>query len=175
MEKLRWIAGDWSYGSRNRRPADPGRLDIGYVALFLGLRVNELVVARMAEKGFADIRESHGYVIQHLIDEERSITELAVRMEVTQQAASKAVAELLRLGVIEASAGQDRRAKRIRLSRRGWRAVKLSRRVRAQIERRLIRALGARQYAMGKRILLDCLDELGGVERIKGRRIRPAS
>jgi hypothetical protein len=53
----------------------------------LGLRINELVAARLAAEGFGNVKESHGYVIQHLIDEDRSITELANRMEVSQQAA----------------------------------------------------------------------------------------
>lgn len=163
--------------SRQGRPAPvvPAGLDLGYLALFLGLRFNELVAAQLAGKGFGDIRESHGYVIQHLIDQDRTITELAGRMEVTQQAASKVVAELIKLGALEVAVARDRRTKRIRLSRRGWRAVKLARKVRAQIEKRLMKAVGLTRYDEAKRILLRALDELGGVERIQSRRIRPAS
>ena len=152
----------------------PARLDLAYLGLFLGLRVNELVTERMAGKGFGAVRESHGYVIQHLIEKDRSITELAARMEVTQQAASKVVAELLRLGVIEAVAAEDRRSKRIRLSRRGWQAVKIARKLRTQIEGRLITALGADKYEEAKQALLQCLEKMGGTDRIKSRRIRPA-
>jgi len=97
---------------------------------------------------------------------------------VTQQAASKVVAELIKLGAIETSVAavkHDRRTKRIRLSRRGWRAVKLARRVRAQIEKRLVKAVGVTRYDEAKRILLRGLDELGGMERIQSRRIRPSS
>jgi DNA-binding MarR family transcriptional regulator len=153
----------------------PAQLDLGYLGLFLGLRCNELVAARMAGKGFAAVRESHGYVIQHLIDQDRSITELAARMDVTQQAASKVVAELLRLGVIEAVAAEDRRSKRIRLSRRGWRAVKIARKLRERVEGRLVKAVGMDKYDKAKEVLLLCLKELGGMERIKSRRIRPAT
>jgi DNA-binding MarR family transcriptional regulator len=156
-------------------PVDPAVLDLGYVALFVGLRINELVVAHMAAEGFGDVRESHGYLIQHLIEQERSITELADRMEVTQQAASKAVAELLRLGVLEATDAADRRTKRIRLSARGWRSVKLARQKRRQIEKRLVKAVGASKYEEGKKILLRCLGELGGIERIRSRQIRQPS
>jgi DNA-binding MarR family transcriptional regulator len=92
--------------------------DLGYLAFFLGLRVNELVMQRTAKAGFKEVRESHGFVIQHLIESERTITELARRMEVTQQAASKIVAELIRLRVVEAVSAKDRRAKRISLTRR---------------------------------------------------------
>jgi DNA-binding MarR family transcriptional regulator len=107
-----------------------------------------------------------------LIEGGRSITELARRMEVTQQAASKAVAELLRLDVIEAVTGSDRRSKLIRLSKRGWRAVRLARKERVLIERRLIRALGPEKYETARGLLLQSLGETGGIERIKARRIR---
>ena len=153
----------------------PAQLDLGYLGLFLGLRCNELVGARMVAKGFANVRESHGYVIQHLIERDRSITELAERMEVTQQAASKVVAELLRVGAVEAVIAEDRRSKRIRLSRRGWRAVKIARKLRSELEARLVKTLGPGQYAEAKAILVKCLTELGGLERIRSRRIRPAS
>ena len=153
----------------------PASLDLGYLALFLGLRVNEIVAEQVAAKGFANVRQSHGYVIQHLIEQDRTITELAARMEVTQQAASKAVAELLRLELIEVieTAG-DRRAKQIRLSTKGWRSVKQSRKIRAGIEKQLLKATEAARYDEAKRTLVDCLQELGGVERIKTRRIRMA-
>jgi len=158
---------------RGQAPVVPAQLDLGYVALFLGLRVNELVTSRMIKEGFGDVRESHGFLIQHLIEDERSITELARRMEVTQQAASKAVAELLRLGAVEAVGGKDRRFKRIRLSNEGWRCVRTARKVRRQIERRLLKAVGSRKHGEAKGILLECLGELGGLERIRSRRIRP--
>ncbi len=154
----------------------PGRLpplDLGYLALFLGLRVNQLVKERLHAAGFQNVRESHGYLIQHLIDEDRSITELAQRMEVTQQAASKAVAELAELGILDLIPGVDRRAKRVRLSRRGWRVVRLGRKIRRQIESRLIRAAGKEQYDTGKSILSACLEGLGGMDRIRSRRILP--
>ena len=159
--------------SAGNAAVDPARLDLGHVSLFFGMRINELVAARLAAKGFEDVRQSHGYVIQHLIERERSITELAGRMEVTQQAASKVVAELLRLGVVEAASAGDRRAKSIRLSSRGWRCVRLARKARTQIERRLVSVVGAGKYDEAKRILLLCFDELGGMERIRSRRIHP--
>src|SRR5215831_8998182 len=98
------------------RPPLPAGLDLGYLCLFLGLRVNQLVMEHLKAGGFKDVRESHGYVIQHLIEKERSITELAQRMEVTQQAASKVVAELAELGILDMVPSADRRAKKVRLS-----------------------------------------------------------
>jgi DNA-binding MarR family transcriptional regulator len=106
------------------------QLDLPHLAFFLGLRVNELVMGRTLKAGFSGVRESHGYVIEHLIESPRTITgtgELARRLEVTQPAASKMAAELIHLGMVEAIPLKDRRAKRIRLSQRGWRCVQLGR------------------------------------------------
>jgi DNA-binding MarR family transcriptional regulator len=149
-----------------------GQLDLAYLALFVGQRVNELVVSRMKKGGFGSVRESHGYVIQHLIERERSITELARRMEVTQQAASKSVAELIEFGVLEAAEGADKRTKVIRLSKRGWKSVKTSRREREQIDGMLEKAIGKKSYGRVKDGLLACLKELGGAARVRSRRIR---
>src|SRR6185437_5343242 len=132
------------------KSAPPPQPDLGYLGLFLGLRVNEMVRERMHQAGFEKVRDSHGYVIQHLIEKERSITELAQRMEVTQQAASKVVAELVELGVVELSPGADRRSRKVRLSLRGWSIVRLGRQVRKQIENRLIHVAGAEQYESTK-------------------------
>ncbi|HLJ47135.1 MAG TPA: MarR family transcriptional regulator [Bryobacteraceae bacterium] len=149
------------------------RLDLGYAALFLGLRVNELVVERLAAAGFGDVRESHGYVIQHLIESERSITELAERMEVTQQAASKVVAELAEIGILEISSAEDRRAKKVRLSARGWESVRSSRRFRQQLAKRLVAAIGVKEYESARATLLACMEVLGGLPSIRSRRVRP--
>ena len=151
---------------------DLADLDLGHLALFVGLRVNELVIAELTRLGFRHVRESHGYVIQHLIESERSITELARRMEVTQQAASKTVAELVRLGILEESPAEDRRAKRIRLSQQGWKGVHAARRIRAALNRKLKRVLGGREYERSKHALIGCIEELGGTRMIKQRRLR---
>jgi DNA-binding MarR family transcriptional regulator len=112
-------------------------------------------------------------VIQHLVEQDRSITELAQRMEVTQQAASKTVAELAELGIVELSPSDDRRAKTVKLSERGWAGVQFARRARRQIERRLIGAAGAARYSEAKTIVADCLKALGGMQRVRTRRVLP--
>ena len=147
-------------------------LELPYLGLFLGLRVNELVIEQTWKAGFKGVRESHGYVIQHLIESDRTITELAKRMEVTQQAASKIVGGLIHLGLVEAVADKDRRAKRIRLAQRGRNCVQFGRRLRARIEKQLIRSAGRRNYEHAQATVLNCLEVLGGIERIRSRRIR---
>jgi DNA-binding MarR family transcriptional regulator len=127
---------------------------------------------RVRKAGLRDVRESHGYAIQHLIGAERSITELAERMGVTRQAGSKVAAELVGPGVLQVTAGEDRRARRIGLSPDGYNLVKKSRRARMQVHARLVKKLGESKYDSARKIVLECLEIFGGVEAIKDRRIR---
>ena len=148
-------------------------LDTGYLCLFLGLRFNELVTRKLARAGFLHTRESHGYVIQHLIESSRSITELAARLEVSQQAASKTVGEMVALGILELTADErDRRARKVRLSARTWDAVRLSRAERRRLDRHLERKLGTERLNALRSTLTDALGHLGGTERIATRRVR---
>jgi DNA-binding MarR family transcriptional regulator len=151
---------------------DPATLDIAYLGFFLGLRVNELVLEKGAAAGFRGMRESHGYVVQHLIESERSITELAQRMNISQQAASKSIAELAKHGVVESRPAADKRTRRIRLSKRGWDAVRFSRRSRQAIEAQLRRTVGETSYRDARATLIACLDALGGLGQVRARRIR---
>jgi len=147
-------------------------LDLGYLALFLGQRINDIVRECGAASGFPEMRDSYGYVIQHLIESERTITELARRTEVSQQAISKTVAELVRRGIVESVPAADRRTRRIRLSARGWEAVTFARKVRRRLEERLRKDVGPAEYRRAKDVLVNCLRVLGGVQRIRTRRIR---
>jgi DNA-binding MarR family transcriptional regulator len=154
-----------------KQRVEPADLDLAYLGFFLGLRVNELVQKRLASRGFPAARQSHGYIIQHLIEGDRTITDLAHRMEVTQQAASKVVAQMVRLGILESVPGDDRRARNIRLSERGWKSVENARTARRTIEARFVRSIGQRKYGAAQKVLLKLLEELGGFPRIRSRRI----
>lgn len=151
------------------------QLDLGYLGLFLGLRVNEIVRARGAARGFRGMRDSHGYVVQHLVDADRTITELARRMGVSQQAASKSVSELLARGILESLPHDDGRARTIRLSKRGWEAVRFGRKTRRRLEAKLRRDVGTKEYDQARTVLVACLQSLGGVGRVRGRSVRAPS
>jgi len=155
-------------------------LGIGYLGLFLGQRMNEVIIAQSRRRGLPQMRESYGYVIQHLVGKDgrvaRTGSELARRMGVSQQAASKAVAELVRLGVVcivPPPDGADRRAKLLQLTDIGWRGVTEARRARERLERQLEKKLGTARYASIRAALRECLELMGGVERIRNRQIRP--
>ena len=96
------------------------RLDLSLTSLFAGLALAEEVQRRMAAEGFADARFGHGFVFQHLIAGPLPIGDLARAMDVTQQRASKATAELEALGYVRREPDPaDARVRRIALTARG--------------------------------------------------------
>jgi len=158
--------------SKKAAPVEPGTLDLGHLALFVGMRVNELVLDTLHAAGFEGLRYAHGFVFQHLLGGARSIGELAALLEVTQQAASKTIAELEKLGFVEETTSEDARVRRVQLSARGLASVEKSRAARAELEQRFERAHGSRAVENARRLLADVLTSLGGAEAVRTRRIR---
>jgi DNA-binding MarR family transcriptional regulator len=107
-----------------------------------------------------------------LIDGDRTITELAQRMEVSQQAASKSIAELVKHGILESLPHDDGRARKIRLSKRGWEAVRCARRMRKSVDARLQRIVGRKRYDDARAVLIACLKSVGGLDRVRSRKVR---
>ncbi|WP_433337715.1 MarR family winged helix-turn-helix transcriptional regulator [Spirillospora sp. CA-294931] len=153
---------------------EPEDLDTGTLALFAGFAASGHVQDDLAGRGFGDLRFSHGYVFQHLVAGRPTIGELAAKLGMTQQGASKAVVELERLGYAERFADpDDARTRRVRLTPRGRDAVATARRARAALEERLAARFGAGRLAEARALLTEMLDELGGVPAIRRREVRP--
>jgi DNA-binding MarR family transcriptional regulator len=147
-------------------------LGIGQLAFFVGRRLNEIVLERLRAAGHQGVRMSHGYLIQHLVEGDRSVTELARRMGVTQQAASKAVADLAALGYVEGAPNDDARVRIVRLSARGRSMLDETRRIRKSTEAALLRGVpeSARRHA--RHVLVAMLERLGEADTVRGRRVR---
>jgi DNA-binding MarR family transcriptional regulator len=153
-------------------PVEPSTLDLGHLALFVGQAVAASVQQAIEKAGFGGLRFSHGFVIQHLVDEPRTIGELARRMGVSQQAASKVVAELEALGYVERTGDDgDARIRRVGLSRRGRAAIAAGRRARLRLEQRLETRCGAADMAAARDLLSRALTELGGADAVRARRV----
>ena len=73
-----------------------------------GLALVAESLRRLHAAGFPDLRTSHGFVVQHVVDGPRPVGEIAQRMGISQQGASKAVAELVELGYLERTAAAVR-------------------------------------------------------------------
>jgi DNA-binding MarR family transcriptional regulator len=153
---------------------DPQQLDTGTLALFVGHAAALLVQEQLAEQGFGDLRFSHGYVFQCLIDDEPTVGELAAHLGMTQQGASKAVTELERLDYCErVSDAADARIRRVRLTGRGQDAVAAARRARTALDQRLANRFGKQHLAEHRDLLVRLLDELGGTAAVERRAARP--
>jgi DNA-binding MarR family transcriptional regulator len=147
-------------------------IDVVAAALLCGLALNEDVLRRLHERGHPALRFSHGFLVQHLVEGPIPVGALAERMDVTQQAASKAAGELEALGYVERVADpDDARVRRVRLSARGEQAVQATRAVRAEVAAELAERLGGRRVETLRRSLLAALDAAGGMEAVRTRRV----
>ena len=149
-------------------------LDVTLLSLFAGWAAADDIRQRLESKGFEGIRFSDGLIFQHLVGADRTITELAARMEVTQQAASKAVADLQRRGWVALNVDPaDARARRVALSERGLAAVEASRAVRAELVADLTAECGTADLTAARRVLSVMIGRVGGDIAVRSRRVMP--
>jgi DNA-binding MarR family transcriptional regulator len=146
--------------------------DFPLAALFAGWALADEQQRRLAADGFGDVRFNDGFVFQHLVDGPVGAAVLAERMAVSQQAASKAIADLEGRGYLQRAAADDRRARPVELSPRGRAVVEASRRHRAEIERELGERHGPERVEAARTLLLDVLEATGAATAVRGRRVR---
>jgi DNA-binding MarR family transcriptional regulator len=149
-------------------------LDISLASLFAGWALADEIQRRLVADGFSDVRFSDGLVFQHLVDDgPLTIGALAARLGVTQQAASKSVADLERRGYVERTADpDDARARLVSLTARGEAVIRAGRDQRAAVTGELAERLGPRRVEAARRLLLDVVADLGAEEAVRGRRVR---
>ncbi|MGW2564689.1 MarR family winged helix-turn-helix transcriptional regulator [Streptomyces sp. NPDC001537] len=100
------------------------------VAGELTQRINEGVLAR----GFEGVRPAHGFAFARLAPDGATVTDLAVHLGVTKQAASQLVDEIVRKGYAERRAHPvDARAKLIVLTEQGWACTRAAEEAAAEV------------------------------------------
>jgi DNA-binding MarR family transcriptional regulator len=115
------------------------------------------LMQRLAERGHPEVRFAHGNVFQYLDDDGTRIGVLAERAGVSKQAMAQLVAHLEAHGYVERSPDPaDRRAQRVRATRRGREVFAIAREFMTEIDARLETRLGAAK----KRRLQALLEEL---------------
>jgi DNA-binding MarR family transcriptional regulator len=98
---------------------------------------------RLGDEGYPDIRPGHGCVFRFIDTDGTRLTDLAERAGMTKQAVGEVVSDLERLGYVERVPDpEDRRAKIIQLTERGWEAQAAGVRIFAEIEARWGEAVG---------------------------------
>ena len=112
------------------------------------ITLNDLVIARLAERGHAEVRSAHGAVFQHLDDTGTTVSTLAERAQMTKQAMAELVLHLERQGYVTRTPDpDDRRAKLVIPTERGREVVGIAQDLVPEIEERLARLLGSERVA----------------------------
>jgi DNA-binding MarR family transcriptional regulator len=153
---------------------DPADADLSLAALFTGWGLADEVQRRLSAEGFEDSRFADGVVFQHLVGAAVTIGALAERLGVTQQAASKSVADLQSRGYVARSPDPtDARAKQVVLTGRGQAVIVAARRHRAELESELRQALGADRVEAARLLLVDVVTRVGASPVLRARAVRP--
>ncbi|MFD5229692.1 MarR family winged helix-turn-helix transcriptional regulator [Streptomyces qaidamensis] len=114
-------------------------------------RINEGVLAR----GFEGVRPAHGFAFARLAPDGATVTDLAVHLGVTKQAASQLVDELVRKGYAERRPHpEDARARLVVLTERGWGCTRAAEEAAAEVVREWGELLGEREVrSLGRQLL----------------------
>lgn len=147
-------------------------LDFGTLCFLVGQGFNQEVLTRLHKEGYPDMRVSFGYVVQHLLEGEKSVTQLASCMGITQQAVSKRVREMLEAGVLEVIPGKDRRESRVALSHRGRKMVARTRAIREALANELLSGASTEKRKATRQLMLSAMKRLGIERAVEGRRIQ---
>ena len=109
---------------------------------------------RLDAAGFADIRPAHGKVFETIGQDGNRITDMAERAQITKGAMVELVDHLQRRGYLERLPDpSDGRAKIVRLTPRGWDAVRVASAALEEAERRWTAHLGDRNMRTLRRAL----------------------
>jgi DNA-binding MarR family transcriptional regulator len=150
--------------AQREQPADLG--------ILLGVAFQEFVKelhAAHAAAGFTDLGRSDGFVFRSLADRPMTVSELANHLEITKQGAAQVIDDMERRGYVEREPDpDDRRARLVRLSGRGERALANARRFHRDYERRLARTYGPDAV----RSLRTMLEAIAGPDQSVDPRLR---
>ncbi|MEU4289554.1 MarR family transcriptional regulator [Kribbella sp. NPDC026596] len=153
---------------------DPAGADLSLASLFTGWALADEIQRRLAGEGFEDARFADGVVFQHLVGGPVTISTLAERLGVTQQAASKSVADLEKRGYLSRRPDPaDARARQVVLTARGDAVIAAARKHRAVLDAELRHALGDDRVEVARLLLVDVINRLGASPALRARAVRP--
>ncbi len=160
----------------DRRDPLPLHDDPALMVQVLARRLASLQLADVDRAGVGDVRESDGYVFQHLLPGPLPVGDLAARLGITQQGASKAVVDLERRGLVRRRTDPaDRRVRRVELTEHALRAVDAARASRMAFARAVEEELGARRSAALRRDLARLVDSTGAARTVEERDVQAPS
>jgi DNA-binding MarR family transcriptional regulator len=142
------------------------------LGILLGLAYQQFVQelrAELSAAGVDTLGRSDGYVFRALAERAYTVSELATRLQITKQGAAQIVADMESRGLVERRPDpNDGRARLVRLTDEGSRALREARSFHRAFERRLVRELGAGPVEG----LVTTLEHVVGDETLRDPRIR---
>jgi DNA-binding MarR family transcriptional regulator len=118
--------------------------------------VQEHMLGRLHESGFADFDAAYLIVFQYPGPQGARPSDLAARLRISKQALNYLLGELERLGYLERRADpDDRRSRRIGLTSRGVGAVGVIREAVSEIETEWAEKLGAERFDELRNLLVE--------------------
>jgi len=119
------------------------RVSVGHLLLKSARLLNERAIARVRAEANPDFRTPHTTLLPHIDFEGTRLTELAARVGTSKQAVGELVAELEEMGMVSRAVDPaDARARLVRFTARGRRALLHGLSVLAEIETELATELG---------------------------------
>jgi DNA-binding MarR family transcriptional regulator len=118
--------------------------------------VQRHMLQRLHEQGFDDVDPAYLAVVRYPGPQGARPSELATRLQISKQALNYLLGELERLDYLERRPDpDDRRAKRIALTKRGIAAGKVIREAVAEMEATWAQQLGPKRFAQLRTLLQD--------------------
>ena len=106
--------------------------------------INDLVIARLAERGHGDVRPAHAAVFQYLDDTGTTVSVLAERAQMTKQAMAELVRHLEERGyLVRVPDPTDKRAKLVLPTDRGRDVIAVAQALVPELEKLVTDLLGA--------------------------------
>jgi DNA-binding MarR family transcriptional regulator len=121
--------------------------NVGFLLAKASQRFNERLVARFAERGFAEVRASYGSVLVPLFDAgPLRPGDIAARARLSKQSMTGLVAQCEAAGLVARERDPaDGRAYRVSLTRRGRELQAVAEEALAELDRELVARLGRRR------------------------------
>lgn len=97
----------------------------------------------LAQQGFTDLGRSDGFVFRALANEAMTVSQLAIRLDVSKQGAAQIVDDMARRGYVRRGTDpHDGRSRPVELTERGRDALAAASRFHQEYERRLVEEHG---------------------------------
>ena len=142
--------------SRSSSHTTDRRENIGRLLLRAQRDFDAELNARLRERGYPDVRQAHSALFAHIDPEGTRSSELAERAGMTKQGMGQLVADLEKKGYVErVEDPADRRAKLVRLTKKGRHHVREAREIIGEIEEAYARRLGDGRLETLRAILKD--------------------